>query len=200
MGDREVRPNTTSRSVPLRLPGQYFDQETGLHQNYFRDYDPKMGRYIEPDPIGVLLKDVNSRMTALNHLYAYAGNNPLRFSDRFGLHYLIDPSTGGYKPHRHQRDGMIDPFPGPGMLNPDPKNPDHNSWANCIKCNDAALMACLGETADDMAGCVQCSTLPPGPAKVAACASCAAGSARAAICVFEHCQSGRQDPCSRECK
>jgi RHS repeat-associated protein len=34
------------------FPGQYFDQETGLHQNYFRDYDPKMGRYIEPDPIG----------------------------------------------------------------------------------------------------------------------------------------------------
>jgi RHS repeat-associated protein len=32
------------------LPGQYFDAEPGLHYNYFRDYDPKTGRYIEADP------------------------------------------------------------------------------------------------------------------------------------------------------
>jgi len=38
---------------PLRFPGQYFDAETGLHQNFFRDYDPQLGRYIEPDPIGL---------------------------------------------------------------------------------------------------------------------------------------------------
>jgi RHS repeat-associated protein len=37
----------------LRLPGQYFDRETGLHYNYFRDYDPTTGRYIEADPIGL---------------------------------------------------------------------------------------------------------------------------------------------------
>ena len=37
----------------LRFPGQYFDEETGLHYNYFRDYDPKTGRYIESDPIGL---------------------------------------------------------------------------------------------------------------------------------------------------
>ena len=29
----------------LRLPGQYFDRETNLHYNYFRDYDPSIGRY-----------------------------------------------------------------------------------------------------------------------------------------------------------
>jgi len=36
-----------------RLAGQYFDAETGLHYNYFGDYDPQIGRYIQSDPIGL---------------------------------------------------------------------------------------------------------------------------------------------------
>ncbi len=34
----------------LRFPGQYYDEETGLHYNYFRDYEPMIGRYVEADP------------------------------------------------------------------------------------------------------------------------------------------------------
>ena len=30
----------------LRFPGQFFDQPTYLHYNYFRDYDPRLGRYM----------------------------------------------------------------------------------------------------------------------------------------------------------
>lgn len=37
----------------LRLPGQYFDIETNTHYNYFRDYEPETGRYVQSDPIGL---------------------------------------------------------------------------------------------------------------------------------------------------
>ena len=59
----------------LRLPGQYFDKETNLHYNYFRDYDPGIGRYIQSDPIG-LAGGINT------YLYAY---DPLTRIDPLGL-------------------------------------------------------------------------------------------------------------------
>jgi RHS repeat-associated protein len=41
-------------STPLRFPGQYADDETGLHYNYHRYYDPVTGRYLTPDPLGLV--------------------------------------------------------------------------------------------------------------------------------------------------
>jgi RHS repeat-associated protein len=63
-------------SYNLRFPGQYYDSETGLSQNYFRDYDPAVGRYVESDPIG-LKGDPNT--------YGYVRQNPLLRVDPSGL-------------------------------------------------------------------------------------------------------------------
>jgi RHS repeat-associated protein len=60
----------------LRFPGQIHDQESGLNYNMARDYDSKLGRYVQSDPIG-LAGGVNT--------YGYVGQNPLWGSDRLGL-------------------------------------------------------------------------------------------------------------------
>ncbi|MDP1614741.1 MAG: RHS repeat-associated core domain-containing protein, partial [Methylococcales bacterium] len=59
----------------LRFPGQYYDRETGLHYNYFRDYEPETGRYIESDPIG---------LEAGLNTYTYVNSNPLTYIDPTG--------------------------------------------------------------------------------------------------------------------
>lgn len=72
-------------TLPLRFPGQYHDRETGLNYNYFRDYDPAIGRYVQSDPIG-LRGGLNT--------YGYVLQNPLRYFDFFGLEKLVlfDPN------------------------------------------------------------------------------------------------------------
>jgi len=69
-GEAEILIGTVEN--PLRFPGQYYDQETGLHYNYFRYYNPQTGRYITPDPIG-LEGGIN--------LFGYVANNPINNID-----------------------------------------------------------------------------------------------------------------------
>lgn len=70
----------------LRFPGQYYDDETGLHYNYHRDYDPETGRYLTPDPIG---------QAGGPNIYAYAGGNPLKNIDPEGLDYWVEGAVEG---------------------------------------------------------------------------------------------------------
>lgn len=61
---------------PTRFAGRYFYDALGLYENRFRFYDPWLGRFIQTDPIHINGRDFN--------LYAYAGNNPLSFTDPLG--------------------------------------------------------------------------------------------------------------------
>ncbi|MEW5742786.1 MAG: RHS repeat-associated core domain-containing protein, partial [Myxococcota bacterium] len=72
---------------PLRFPGQYFDAETDLHENWNRFYDPQSGRYLSPEPMleqAIWLKaEAASGFTTPT--YAYTRNNPLQYTDPTGL-------------------------------------------------------------------------------------------------------------------
>ncbi|CAN5864826.1 hypothetical protein BH11PSE12_BH11PSE12_06230 [soil metagenome] len=67
-----------------RFPGQVYDKETNHHYNYFRDYDPQLGRYVESDPIG---------LNAGPNTYLYANANPLMYTDPLGLFGWADMPT-----------------------------------------------------------------------------------------------------------
>ncbi|BAL27421.1 RHS repeat-associated core domain-containing protein [Azoarcus sp. KH32C] len=62
--------------INLRFPGQYFDQESGLHYNWHRYYSPKLGRYLSADPIGV---------AGGPNMYLYVRGSPTKYVDPAGL-------------------------------------------------------------------------------------------------------------------
>ena len=107
----EVSISINSLANNLRFPGQYFDEESNLYYNYFRYYDPSTGRYTTSDPRGVLLdfsepsRQIAAQMGApiprvtsfnnLNHIYGYANQNPLMYTDPTGEFTPIAGAIGG---------------------------------------------------------------------------------------------------------
>ena len=70
-----VQSITGTGALNLRFPGQWFQLETGLHYNWHRSYDPTLGRYTQPDPLGFV--DGPS-------VYEYAKGSPQRWVDPTG--------------------------------------------------------------------------------------------------------------------
>ncbi|EHC8752722.1 RHS repeat protein, partial [Salmonella enterica] len=79
---REINPHKLAQL--LRLPGQQYDEETGLYYNRHRYYDPLQGRYITQDPIGG---------AGGWNLYQYP-LNPVSKIDPLGLSAWSDAKSG----------------------------------------------------------------------------------------------------------
>ncbi|WP_406095148.1 putative T7SS-secreted protein [Streptomyces sp. NBC_01013] len=107
--------STATAYTPLRFPGQYFDPETGLHHNSFRQYDPETARYLTPDPLG---------LTPAPNPAAYV-HNPLTWCDPLGLSPyrelgLSDEATNAIQKLENIKHDPI------GRINSDP---NHNHYS-----------------------------------------------------------------------
>ncbi|WP_236822536.1 RHS repeat-associated core domain-containing protein [Andreprevotia sp. IGB-42] len=113
----------------LRFPGQYYDAESGRHYNYFRDYDPSTGRYVQSDPIGLAGGSFST--------YAYVNGSPINNLDALGQDVCRYESDIDYQHQwieiggdsNRSYGGWPDdnPFGGPmKVFNPDPKNKEKN--------------------------------------------------------------------------
>lgn len=75
---------------PGALPCQWFQDQTLNHQNWRRDYDPTTGRYLQPDPLGLIDGPA---------VYNYALSNTLKYYDKDGREVEAwyksgEPTTG----------------------------------------------------------------------------------------------------------
>ncbi|MFV3287037.1 RHS repeat domain-containing protein, partial [Pseudomonas sp. NY15356] len=109
----------------LRFQGQYFDNETGLHYNTFRYYDPEIGRFISHDPIGLLggfnlYRYVSSPVT---------GIDPWGWCESKGMgvsksgHHVPSVRKSKGRPFAVSRSDKTRP-----TLFPKGENPEHEHW------------------------------------------------------------------------
>jgi RHS repeat-associated protein len=173
--DEDPDANSVAFDLPLRLPGQRYDAETGLHYNYFRDYDPSLGRYGESDPIG-LLGGVGT--------YIYVDADPLRKSDPRGL---IPP---GADPECFRR-GECKCATAECAAGLPPAPP---SYPTELCCDDKKLAGCSTGVPGTAADCRTCAAWPS-PLNPA-CWLCGGGSLEVLVCLSKACPRVPKGKCN----
>ncbi|MCH7333683.1 RHS repeat-associated core domain-containing protein [Acinetobacter modestus] len=137
---------TGNLTSPIRHAGQYYDQEVNLFYNYFRDYDPITGRYVESDPIG-LDGGLNT--------YGYVGGSPLNWIDPKGLDLVKLPKgTGENGPNSASKDPRA--WPDPSLKFP--KSPPQKK-----KIAEQAREKCPANFSNNVVACNACceASCPP---------------------------------------
>ncbi len=97
-GNVKEEHNPNSLYQPIRLPGQYHDKETNLYYNRHRYYDPKLGNYINQDPIGLASGEPN--------LTAYP-RNPVQGVDPLGLEICVEQRNAQNWPEKRELPSVL---------------------------------------------------------------------------------------------
>jgi RHS repeat-associated protein len=114
---------TGAETNDARFPGQWFQLEAGLHYNWHRHYDPSIGRYTQPDPLGFV--DGPS-------VYAYVRGQPSQNIDPEGLYGLCPPGMNQVQDPRFNDPNIITCVPG------NPNEPPHCAGGSCTIYPDPA--------------------------------------------------------------
>jgi RHS repeat-associated protein len=85
--------------TPVRFPGQYADEETGLYYNRYRYYDPETGQYLSPEPI---------RLEGSLYAYAYVDGSPVDLIDADGLAKMWSKTKGASGVTAQNKSGGFD--------------------------------------------------------------------------------------------
>ena len=110
---------TGSATQNLGLPGQWFQLETGLHYNWHRHYDPSLGRFLSPDPLGFVDGPA---------MYAYAGGQPHLKTDRRGLMLKAASNFGRFTGSCLLNDSLVYKIGNKGNNTPIIGEPNSGVW------------------------------------------------------------------------
>jgi len=98
--------HTNTCDPHYKFTGYHSDSETGMYYAFNRYYNPRIGRFMSPDPLGVASADY-SNPQSMNR-YAYVLNNPLMNIDPRGLDCVYLNSIGTYDDLGNGDAGSVD--------------------------------------------------------------------------------------------